>query len=916
MSAVNLIRYMFWPRRRTLGAIVRQMIEQVRMYGLLATCKRLCEHVDYSVRKKTTFARDMHKFCLFLTSVPSTDRGGDSGRYRCIYQAEQMKWLGLTSDIHKYGTVDLNKALDHFDLFVMHRVRHDDLLHEFITRARERGKPVLYDTDDLIFAPQITDHIPTLWQQEPLQAKIGRESIHRGHSTVALCDAAIVSTEPLAEWVRRLFPEKKVHVNRNTMGAELLERCKDTSQAKTQPPTLTYISGSKSHDVDFLECVPALTRLLAERPELRLLLVGHLELPEPLLPFDAQIDRHPFLPWRQVPEFLHRAWVNLAPLQVGNPFNECKSALKYFEAAAYAVPTVASEVPSFDQDIRDGDNGFLCKNVTEWYEKTERLLTDGDLRVKMGRSARSHVLDQYATKTRSTNLEAILREVFGAEEWAALKERCAASTAQEDRTRATAGDGGKSGERTGVIICLYSDDFMVELAVAAARQLRRRGVPAYLWAMDAPAETELAKHGETTCLPSNDKALPPEAAERVAAWWKTARPKVRRGETAPYDGLEFKPLAEFEWSIWDASRDARAREDIHRGCAIWAERFAAALDRLRPHTLVLWNGDRAWCQVGRVLAERRGIRVCYFERGQFPRSASCDLSGVNAASDLATPEGWARACPAGLTTEQEAAAGAFIEAYHANADSAWDQPEFADPERLRREHGIPAGAKVLLMPMQVRADANMVFHAPGISSNADAVRRVVDALGPGSDLFVVAKRHPKEPGRHARLVRTLGRRGALVEGGNIHAWLRMCHAVATINSSVGIEALTYRKPVILLGRALYGRKGFTHDTAGGADLPSALAAVESQPQLGELEWHEFRRFLSYLVEQYLFWATPERIQRSAERMAAMLAEGAARGDEVPPPEDPWPVLTCPLRPWQIPARIAWRLRRAYRSYNG
>ena len=100
--------------------------------------------------------------------------------------------------------------------------------------------------------------------------------------------------------------------------------------------------------------------MLAARPQARLRLGGHL-LPHPALAAVAdRIERLPFLPWHEMLAVLATADVQLAPLRLDDPFSDAKSEVKYLEAGALGVPTVASPTDAFRRVIRHGVNGLLA----------------------------------------------------------------------------------------------------------------------------------------------------------------------------------------------------------------------------------------------------------------------------------------------------------------------------------------------------------------------------------------------------------------------------------------------------------------------------------------------------------------------------------------------------------------------------
>ena len=98
------------------------------------------------------------------------------------------------------------------------------------------------------------------------------------------------------------------------------------------------------------------------------------------VPKFARIDRYPEHIGKQ-------GWdIALAPL-VTNAFNYGKSNLRWLEAGALRVPTVASDVGHFKQTINDGVDGYLCKTENDWLEKLEDLILNPDKRRQMGKAA-------------------------------------------------------------------------------------------------------------------------------------------------------------------------------------------------------------------------------------------------------------------------------------------------------------------------------------------------------------------------------------------------------------------------------------------------------------------------------------------------------------------------------------------------
>ncbi len=116
--------------------------------------------------------------------------------------------------------------------------------------------------------------------------------------------------------------------------------------------------------------------------------------------FTHQIEQRDLVGFDQLPQELARFDINLAPLQRDNPFCDCKSELKYFEAAAVGVVTVASATPPMREAIIDGHTGFIAADHAQWLSHLNDLIEHPDRREACARRARLHARACYGPEAR------------------------------------------------------------------------------------------------------------------------------------------------------------------------------------------------------------------------------------------------------------------------------------------------------------------------------------------------------------------------------------------------------------------------------------------------------------------------------------------------------------------------------------
>jgi glycosyltransferase involved in cell wall biosynthesis len=334
-------------------------------------------------------------------------------RYRVLHQVEALQDLKVEAPVVPLERVaqsidDLADA----DLLVLYRVAWSGDIERLVTAASTRGTRVVYDTDDYVFDHAVANerYVDGLRFLRPDQLPEYRQGVTLYRQALLAADAAILSTQTLADAVARLG--KPAYVLRNGFDQATLDLCRTLRQrpARSGPVRIGYASGTMTHQKDFGVAAPALARVLDRHPETRLVVIGTLALEEfpALAPFADRIERRPLVAHQDLPRELDRFDVNLAPLEIGNPYCEAKSNLKYYEAALLDIPSVASATQPFAEAIRSGDNGFLASSEAQWSEALEALVKDEGLRQTMGRRARAQAEAAYGPAAKR---EAV-RDVF------------------------------------------------------------------------------------------------------------------------------------------------------------------------------------------------------------------------------------------------------------------------------------------------------------------------------------------------------------------------------------------------------------------------------------------------------------------------------------------------------------------------
>jgi glycosyltransferase involved in cell wall biosynthesis len=278
---------------------------------------------------------------------------------------------------------------------ILYRVPAFPTVLHLIDVLHRLGVPTAWEVDDLIFDEALFLQNRNVAELDPELREGILSGVDLYRTAMLACGAGIASTPHLAAAMRTAGLDD-VAVVENALDAETLALAARLRGARRAHDgvVIAYGSGTKTHDADFREAAPALLRLLQAYPEVRLRVIGELNLPPGFDAFGARVERLAPVPYARYLELLADSDINMAPLEP-TLFNDAKSNIKFLEAAILGVPSVSSPRANFVGVIQDGGNGMLAAGEDAWYAALSALTVDAALRARLGEAARQTALDRY-----------------------------------------------------------------------------------------------------------------------------------------------------------------------------------------------------------------------------------------------------------------------------------------------------------------------------------------------------------------------------------------------------------------------------------------------------------------------------------------------------------------------------------------
>lgn len=252
---------------------------------------------------------------------------------------------------------------------------------------------------------------------------------------------------------------------------------------------------------------------------------------------------------------------------------------------------------------------------------------------------------------------------------------------------------------------------------------------------------------------------------------------------------------------------------------------------------VAWNGLNGTRRVFMDAARDAGARRLFFELAPFPGRITVDPCGVNFRNGLPrTPAPYLAWAEERGPTDAWRDLGRSISARQPASAVAEQAPE------------VSLDNPFVFVPLQVQGDSQLRLFGGAFRTVERVIEAVAEAArGLPDGWHARIKEHPTSPVRFADLIQNLGHDKLVLDNAtDTFEQVEASRCVVTVNSSVGLEAMFFEKPVVALGDCFWAIPGI----AAHCPTPEALSEALATPERLGFDPVQRTAFLNYLAEVY------------------------------------------------------------------
>lgn len=314
---------------------------------------------------------------LILTTVSLND---GVYKWRCLFMKnfiEQALNCQVSVESIIEPTEDILSKVAHAKLIIFNRPNNQAFSMQILSFILKNNKKTIMDMDDIVAQNYQNFSGRFLSKQITWEALSYNTFVQE--SCLDYFDKIIVSTSMLKSIHSR--NNRQVMLYPNKIDPEIIPISEKMPSKRLR---LLYASGSITHDHDFRECYLDLLNFMLKHPDVDLTILGDTNASFDFEVLKERVVKISKVTYEEMLDIYSKHDLLLIPLKE-NVFNQCKSNIKYIEAASVKTAVLAKDIDEFNSVINDGQNGFLYRD--NFYEKLEEIYDKKDTLNDIGLAA-------------------------------------------------------------------------------------------------------------------------------------------------------------------------------------------------------------------------------------------------------------------------------------------------------------------------------------------------------------------------------------------------------------------------------------------------------------------------------------------------------------------------------------------------
>jgi tetratricopeptide (TPR) repeat protein len=267
--------------------------------------------------------------------------------------------------------------------------------------------------------------------------------------------------------------------------------------------------------------------------------------------------------------------------------------------------------------------------------------------------------------------------------------------------------------------------------------------------------------------------------------------------------------------------------------------------------LILWNpyGDENAKKLWNYFRQNNLPSYCV-ERGAVPNTVFIDKNGLLCDSSSYNEDNWNNP----LTLEQDKKISDYITQFKTDISSLeWQNSGRISKEDFFEKLGLDYDKRIIFVPLQLEGDIVIRYWSDWVN-NVEGFQKIIVALSKkNKDKIFIVKNHP------------LSHQNKMISHENIKIvddfhykdCIEYSDCIITINSGLGLQAMIWKKPVIIVGKAFYR---FDNINVKVNDFDELHYSIQADIPI---DYEKVKRFLYFL--KFIFYSDCELIKTERTR---------------------------------------------------